>query len=439
MKQINIPKTPQKRVVIIGGGFGGLQLAQDLTKSNFQIVLIDRNNFHQFQPLFYQVATAGLEPSSISFPFRKLFHHANNFIFRMAEVTEIDPNLNKVYTNLGEVDFDYLVIATGATTNFFGNEKIANLAMPMKSIQEALNLRNYLFQCLEDAENEIDLEVQQQLLNIVIVGGGPTGVEVAGTLAEMKSTILPKDYPTLDFSKMRIILLEGSPRVLNAMNEVSCQKAKSYLENLGVEVFTESRVVDYDGNNVSLEDGTFIPTKTLVWSAGIKGNVIQGLPEEGVLPGNRYKVNEYNQIEGLKGDIFVIGDVAAMINDDYQRGHPQMAQPAIQQGRNLAKNLKNLDQKTALIPFKYKNLGSMATIGRNKAVVELPFTKFQGFFAWVVWLVVHLKSILGVRNKFLVLLNWIWNYFTYNLSLRLILRPKERVKLEKDEFTKDLH
>jgi len=384
--------------------------------------------------LFYQVATAGLEPSSISFPFRKLFHNAKNFIFRMAEVNEIDPISNKVFTDLGEIDFDYLVIATGAKTNFFGNEKIANLSMPMKSIQEALNLRNYLFQCLEDAENEIDPQKQQELLNIVIVGGGPTGVEVAGTLAEMKSTILPKDYPTLDFKKMRIILLEGSLRVLNAMNEVSCQKAKSYLENLGVEVYTESRVVDFDGFNVALADGTTIPTKTLVWSAGIKGNVIQGISEDAVLPGFRYKVNEFNQIEGLKGNIFAIGDVAAIINKEYTRGHPQMAQPAIQQGKNLAKNLRKLERNEQLAPFKYKNLGSMATIGRNKAVVELPFAKFQGFFAWVVWLVVHLKSILGVRNKFLVLLNWIWNYFTYNLSLRLILRPKERVELEKERL-----
>ena len=421
---MNIPKINKKRVVIVGGGFGGLKLAEKISTKNYQIVLIDRNNYHQFQPLFYQVATAGLEPSSIVFPYRKIFHNKKDFYFRLGEVLRIEEKENLLHTSIGKIEFDYLIIATGADTNFYGSQNIEKYAFPMKSIQEALQLRNTIFQRFEDAINTSDLDKRAKLLTLVVVGGGPTGVEVAGTLAEMKLHILPKDYPDMDFSFMKIILLEGSSRVLNAMDEVSCNKAKLYLEELGVEVRINVRVLDYDGEQVFIKDELSIPSKTVIWSAGIKGNLLDGLSDSVHVQGDRIKVNEFNQVECVNNNIFAIGDIAAMINDDYPKGHPQMAQPAIQQGLNLAMNLNRLKDGQTLTPFNYKNLGSMATIGRNKAVVELPKYKFQGFFAWVVWLVVHLKSILGVKNKFVVLLNWIWNYLTYNLSLRLIIKPK---------------
>jgi len=298
----------------------------------------------------------------------------------------------------------------------------------MKSIQEALSLRNTLFQHFEDAINTADLKAREQLLNLVVVGGGPTGVEVAGTLAEMKSHILPKDYPDMDFSKMKIILLEGAPRVLNAMKDESCQKAKKYLQDLGVEVRTNVKVTDYDGEAVSIDGESPIFTKTLIWSAGVKGNFISGLKESVYIGGGRIIVNEYNLVESSNHNIYAIGDIAMMKSEKYPKGHPQMAQPAIQQGLNLSRNLNRLEKGELQKKFSYKDLGSMATIGRNKAVVELPNYKFQGFFAWVVWLVVHLKSILGVKNKFIVLINWIWNYITYNLSLRLIIKPSEKNK-----------
>lgn len=414
--------------MIVGGGFGGLQLARSLSKDHFQVVLLDKNNFHQFQPLFYQVATAGLEPSSIAFPFRKVFSDKPGMHIRMAEVNEISSNQKIIHTSIGEISYQYLIIATGADTNYFGNSEIAQNSLPMKSIQEALQLRNTLFQRFEDALLTSTEEERQSFLTIVIVGGGPTGVEVAGTLAEMKRFILPKDFPEMDFSQMRIILLEGSPRVLNAMQEVSSYKAAKYLENMGVEVHTGTVVTSYDGTIVTLKDGTQLSSKTLIWAAGIKGNLIQGLPEGAYSPANRYLVNEFNQVANCES-VYAVGDIACMISEKYPKGHPQMAQPAIQQGKLLASNILRLVQNKPLKPFKYKDLGSMATVGRNKAVVELPKAKFQGFFAWILWLVVHLKSILGVRNKFLVLLNWIWNYVTYNLSLRLIIGPAKKKTL----------
>jgi len=424
--KVNIPESKKKRVVIIGGGFGGLKLAQKISSKHYQIVLIDKNNFHQFQPLFYQVATAGLEPSSIVFPFRKVFHNLKDFHFRLGEVKSINEKENYLETSIGVLDYDYLIIATGADTNFYGNGNIERFSFPMKSIQEALSLRNSIFQHLEDAINTSDFNEKSKLLTIVVVGGGPTGVEVAGTLAEMRSHILPKDYPDMDFSKMKIILLEGSPRVLNSMDAISCGKAEFYLKELGVEVRTSVRVLDYDGEEVHIQDASPIPTKTLIWSAGVRGNSLAGLSEDSYKSNGRVLVDQYNRVESTHKNIFAIGDIAMMVSGTFPNGHPQMAQPAIQQGLNLSKNLNKLAEGKSLKPFSYKNLGSMATIGRNKAVVELPNYKFQGFFAWVVWLVVHLKSILGVKNKFMVLINWIWNYITYNLSLRLIIKPKQR-------------
>lgn len=422
----NIPETKLKRVVIIGGGFGGLRLASDLPKNVFQVVLLDKNNFHQFQPLLYQVATAGLEPSSIAFPFRKVFSKRKDVHIRLTKVLSVHPEKQLVETTIGDIKFDYLVVATGATSNFFGNSEVEKNCFPMKSIQEALMLRNNIFQRFEDALIASNKEELRMFLNIVIVGGGPTGVEVSGTLAEMKQFILPKDFPDMDFSDLSIYLIEGSDRLLNSMSPVSSEVARKNLEEMGIKVLTNTLVESYDGSYAHLKNGEKIPTKTFIWAAGVRGNTLKGIAQEAIMPGNRIRVNSFNQVEGHQ-TIFAIGDVACMVDERNTKGHPQMAQPAIQQGRLLAQNLIKLEKGKELTPFKYRDLGSMATIGRNKAVAELPGYKFQGFFAWVVWLVVHLKSILGVRNKFLVLINWIWNYITYDLSLRLIIKQEKKI------------
>lgn len=422
--EIRIEKSNKKRVVIVGGGFGGVKLAEMFSKGAYEIVLIDRNNFHQFQPLFYQVATSGLEPSSIIFPFRKLFQKNKEFHFRMAEVLEVIPSEKLLKTSIGKLTYDHLIIATGAGNNFFGNEEIEKHALPMKSINESLRLRNYILEKFEDALS-LHPDEQKNFLTFVIAGGGPTGVELAGTLAEMKNYILPKDYPELDFNNMRIILVEGAERVLNAMKPESSKKAHSYLEKLGVEIKLATRVNTFDGSVIELHTGEHLSAKTLIWAAGIQGNFLNGLPESSKVRGNRIKVDRFNQVIGCDS-IYAIGDVAAIEGDEvYPNGHPQLAQAAIQQGKNLANNLLGELENKPKTPFKYKNLGSMATVGRNKAVVELPKRNFSGFFAWVVWMLVHLRSILGVKNKWIVFMNWVWNYFTYNLSLRLIIKRKD--------------
>lgn len=420
--QLNIPDTQQKRILIAGGGFAGLKLATKLTDSNFQVVLIDKNNFHQFQPLFYQVATAGLEPSAISFPLRKIFQRSKNVFIRVAEITAIDPDKKAVTTSLGAVNYDILVLAMGVNTNFFGMKHIADNAIPMKSVAEALRLRNKILQNFEDALIESDAEKQKSLLNIVVVGGGPTGVEVSGTLAEMRKFILPKDYPELDFNKMKIYLLEAGNRILAGMTEKSSNHAESYLQQLGVEVLCNAQVSDYDGEKVSIHKNIQIPARTLVWAAGVAGTQTQGLKQELYTNGNRIKVNAFNQVEGY-GDIYALGDNAFMTENSYPNGHPQMAQPAIQQAKLLAINLKRQIKNKPMLPYRYFNKGSMATIGRNLAVVELPFVRFYGFFAWLTWMFVHLMAIVGVKNRLLVFINWFWNYVTYDQSLRLIIKP----------------
>lgn len=423
----NISETSQKRIVIVGGGFGGLQLARKLLKLDYQIVLIDKNNYHQFQPLFYQVATAGLEPSTISFPFRKIFQKNKNIHIRVAEVKAIRSADNQLDTTIGVIDYHYLVIAIGADTNFFGNQKMMELAYPMKSVSEALALRNTILQNYEDALSESDREKRKQLMNVVVVGGGATGVEVAGTLAEMRKSILPKDYPELDFKMMQVYLLEGSPKVLNVMSENASQKAEMYLRELGVNVFTNSRVKDYDGENVFLENGKEIPTKTLVWAAGVTGNKIQGLNPDVVTPTNRIKVNRNNRVEGYQ-NVFAIGDIAMMTEEKYPKGHPQVAQVAIQQAVVLSKHFKNLLENKSSADFSYKDLGSMATIGRNKAVADLPNIKFAGFFAWLIWMFIHLMSLVGGKNRLFAFINWAWSYVTFDQSLRLIIKPKTKIK-----------
>jgi len=421
----NIPETNKKRVVIIGGGFGGLKLARKLAGSNYQVVLIDKNNYHQFQPLFYQIATSGLEPSAICFPFRKIFQENKNVYVRIAEVTSVHSKENCIISGIGEIKYDYLVLAMGADTNFFGNKNIMTHALPMKAVTEALDIRNKVLENYENALIAEDKTAKIALMNIVVVGGGPTGVEVAGTLANMKKHILPKDYPELDFKDMNISLIESTPKLLNGMSEIASKKAKAYLEKLDVHVLINTSVKDYNGEDVLLMDGTTINTKIMVWAAGVISNKLEGIPENMLAKGGRIKVDEYNRIEGVE-NIFVIGDMALMKEDAYPNGHPQMAQPAIQQAKQLAHNLKNLAKGKTLTPFHYKNPRSMATVGKNLAVVDLPYVKFQGFFAWLVWMLVHLMSIVGIKNRILIFINWAWSYITYDQSLRLILRAKNK-------------
>lgn len=421
---LNIPKTTQKRIIVIGAGFGGLQVAQSLAgNDDFQIVLIDKNNYHQFQPLFYQVATAGIEPSAISFPLRLAFHNHPNVHVRVASVTKIISENNTIETNLGEIQYDYLILAIGADTNFYGNKNIEEKALPMKSVGEALGLRNRLLENFEKALVSDNEEDKSGLLNIVVVGGGPTGVEVSGTLAEMKKHVLPKDYPELNFDLMQIYIVESGTELLGPMSKNAQVKSKEYLEQLGVKVMLDTRVSDFDGQYVYFADNSKIRTNNLVWAAGVKANAIEGINPSIIMRGGRMKVNSYSQIDGYE-NIFALGDVALMTEEKYPNGHPQVAQPAIQQGKLLAKNLINLIRGNELKAFKYRDLGSMATVGRNLAVVDLPFWKFQGFFAWLTWMFVHLMAIVGVKNKVLIFINWLWNYVTYDQSLRLIIRAK---------------
>ena len=423
--KINLPETDQERIVIVGGGFAGLTLARKLARQNYQIVLIDKNNYHQFQPLFYQVAMAGLEPSSIVFPLRKTFHNRKNVFIRVTEVTEVDTAKQKLHTPYGIVNYDHLVLAMGADTNFFGNEKIRRLAIPMKTVSEALYLRNKILADLEHALSMTDYTERQGYIDIVIVGGGPTGVEVAGALAEMKKYILPKDYPELNCDEIDIYLLHGAPMLLTGMSDDASAKALEFLTDLGVKVQLNSRVVDFDGQFVYTKDGEKIQANKVIWAAGITANRLKGLPDDCLTYGNRLKVDRFNRVEGYD-NIYAIGDLAYMTEEAYPEGHPQVAQVAIQQAKNLGHNFKARLKKQTLNPFSYKDLGSMATIGRNRAVVDLPRWKFQGAFAWVVWLAVHLFSLLGVKNKIFVFLNWLWNYITYDQSLRLIIKPKVR-------------
>jgi NADH:ubiquinone reductase (H+-translocating) len=419
-----IPLSEKPRIVIVGGGFAGLKLAMKLSKSNFQIILLDKNNYHQFQPLFYQVATAGLEPSSISFPLRKIFQNQKNIHFRVAEVISVDAENHQIETNIGYLPFDYLVLALGANTNFFGMNDIAANAIPMKSTPEALFIRNTILMNYENAVNLEDRETETMLMNIVVVGGGPTGVELAGALAEMRKYVLPKDYPELDFSNMRIHLLEASDRLLRTMKEVSSRRAQHYLEKLGVEVKLNATVKSFDGHKVSLQDGTVYNTKTLLWAAGIKANEIGGFKPENYGPGRRLTVNEYLQIPGHP-DIFVIGDMAYLQTNDYPFGHPQVAQTAIQQASLIARNLKKSRDSKIWKMFRYNHKGSLATIGRNMGVADLPGVTLFGFTAWFVWIFVHLMAILGQKNKIFIFINWLWNYFTYDQSLRLILKQDQ--------------
>lgn len=441
---INIQRNQKKRVVIVGGGLGGLRLAEDLYGSGMQVVLIDKNNFHQFPPLIYQIASAGIDPSSISFPFRQIFRKRKDFYFRMAEARMVDTEKKILQTSIGKIDYDYLVLAAGATTNFFGNKNIEEWAIPMKTVPEAMGLRNALLSNLERALTCATEEERQELLNVVIVGGGATGVEIAGALAEMRRYVIPYDYPDMDSSLMHIYLIEAGDRLLAGLSQESSQKAYEFLKSMGVDIQFGKMVTDYRDHKVVMKDGTEIPTRTFLWVSGIRANAMPGIDESHLGRGFRFKVDEYNHIPGVE-DVFAIGDQCLQTSDAaYPNGHPQVAQVAIQQAKNLAKNLKLINKGTdsnALTAFHYKNLGSMATIGRNKAVVEIGKFRSQGFFAWVLWLVVHLRSILGVKNKMMVLLNWLWKYVSYNDSIRMITyatKPREVEERMKREQTTHL-
>ena len=441
---INIQRNEKKRVVIVGGGLGGLRLAEELYGSGMQVVLIDKNNFHQFPPLIYQIASAGIDPSSISFPFRQIFRKRKDFYFRMAEARMVDTEKKILQTSIGKIDYDYLVMAAGATTNFFGNKNIEEWAIPMKTVSEAMGLRNALLSNLERALTCASENERQELLNVVIVGGGATGVEIAGALSEMKRYVIPYDYPDMDSSLMHIYLIEAGDRLLAGMSQDSSKKAYEFLESMGVDVQFGKMVTDYRDHKVIMKDGTEIPTRTFLWVSGIRANAMPGIDESHLGRGFRFKVDQYNRITGLDS-VFAIGDQCLQTTDaSFPDGYPQVAQVAIQQAKNLAKNIKKINNgqdDSTLTAFKYKNLGSMATVGRNKAVVEIGKLHSQGFIAWVLWLVVHLRSILGVKNKMMVLLNWLWKYVSYNDSIRMITyatKPREVVERMKREQTTHL-
>jgi NADH dehydrogenase len=431
MLKINIAESQLERIVIVGGGFAGLMLAKKLAKANYQVVLIDKNNYHQFQPLFYQVAMAGLEPSSIAFPLRKFFQGNRRVFIRVTEVTAIEYDKKRLQTPLGIVNYDHLVIATGADTNFFGNAALAAKALPMKSVSEALYLRNRILDDYEKTLSITDEETRQGYIDIVIVGGGPTGVEIAGSLAEMRKYILPKDYPEMDCSEIEIFLIQSGDQLLKGMSEHAAKKALEFLQNLGVKVILNNRVTDFDGEVVTMKDGTKIRSRKVIWAAGIVGALFEGFPAEAIGPGNRLKVDAHCRVAGLE-NVYALGDVALLSGDkNFPEGHPQVAQVAMQMGEYLADAFKQKLKGKEIKGFAYRDLGSMATIGRNKAVVDLPHFKFSGFFAWLVWLYVHLYQLLGVRNKVMVFINWVWNYVTYDQSLRLMIRPFQPPKNEK--------
>ncbi|MEN1785359.1 MAG: NAD(P)/FAD-dependent oxidoreductase [Bacteroidota bacterium] len=427
---MNIPQSSFKRVVIIGGGFAGIALAKQLGKQELQVVLMDKHNYHTFQPLLYQVSTGGLEPDSIAYPIRKVLQGYPNFYFRLTEVLEVDTTKNLLKTTIGALKFDYLVVATGTVTNFFGNTAIAKHSMAMKTVPQSLNLRSLILENFEQALLTDDLHDREALMNFVIVGGGPTGVELAGALAEIKKGILPKDYPDLDTRRAQINLVQGGDRLLPAMSEIASKKAEDFLEQLGVNVWKNLRVTDYDGQLATTNSDTRFETATLIWAAGVKAVGLKGLDsEEMVSRSNRLLVNKYNQVQGFD-HIFAIGDVASMVSEEFPYGHPMMAQPAIQQGKNLGENLVRLLNEQPLRPFDYRDKGSMATIGRNKAVADLPKVSFQGVFAWFVWMFVHLYFLIGFRNRLVVFVNWVYNYVKFDREARLIIRPFKKVYQE---------
>jgi NADH dehydrogenase len=420
---INIPETDKKRVIIAGCGFAGLTLAKKLKNSGLQVVIMDKHNYHQFPPLFYEVASAGLEASSILFPIRKIFQHYKDYYIRKCEIKSVDSAKNQLITSAGTVDYDYLVLALGATNSYFGSKEMEVNSKGMKTIAEVIDLRNTLLMNLENSLISTNQDEKDRNLNIVIIGGGPSGVEIAGALAEMNKYIIPKDYPELKERKVNIYLLEGASRVLHMMSEKSSMKAKRFLEKMGVSVLTNTLATGCDDKCVLTNDGKKICTSLIIWTAGIRGIRIDGLPPEVYNKNSRIIIDPYCRVKGYD-NIFALGDITFLTEEKFPSGYPQVAQVAIQQAKLLAENLKREQKNKTPMEFRYKDLGIMATVGRHLAVVELPYVHFQGVLGWLVWMFIHLMSIVGVRNKLIVFINWAWKYFTYDQSLRLILRPK---------------
>ncbi len=423
---MNIPTSKNPRVVIIGGGFAGIALTKKLRNKNFQVVLLDKHNYHTFQPLLYQVATGGLEAGSIAYPIRKVIQEYKDFYFRLTSVKEIDTTNQKVISEIGDLNYDYLVIATGSKTNYFGNKDIERYSMSMKTIPQSLNIRSLILENFEQAVLIKDVTERNLLINFVLVGGGPTGVELAGALAEMKKAILQKDYPDLDIDKMQINLIQSDDRILGTMSEKSSAEAEKFLIDLGVTIWKNVRVTNYDGRTITTNSDLTFETATVIWTAGVQGAKIVGLNAKSLVDGvERFRVNQYNQVAGYD-NIFAIGDIASMENVNYPQGHPMMAQPALQQGKLLGENLVKMLNKQPMTPFEYNDKGVMATIGRNLAVVDLPNYHFSGVFAWFVWMFVHLFSLIGFKNKAVVFLNWVYNYIWFDREGRLIIRPYKK-------------
>ncbi|MCW5519784.1 NAD(P)/FAD-dependent oxidoreductase [Aureitalea sp. L0-47] len=423
---MNIPNTNKPRIVVIGGGFAGISFLRNLKKSQFQVVLFDKRNYHTFQPLLYQVSTAGLEPDSIAYPLRKIFRKHEDFHFRLAEVHRIDTRQSTVHTSIGDLSFDHLVIATGTRTNFFGNKSIEEHSMPMKTVPQALNIRSLMLQNIEKADITDDPEERKCLLNFVIAGAGPTGVELAGALAEFRKGILKNDYPHIAQKDMQVHLVEGSDRVLSPMSTFASAKAKKFLEKMGVRVHLNTLVASYDGTTVTTSEGKTFDAATFIWAAGVTGSPVE--TNNGKIEfarGNRYPVNEFNQVDGHT-NLYALGDVAYMPTEQFPQGHPQVAQPAIQQGRRLASNIMRLQKGKKMLPFRYTDKGTMATIGRNKAVADIKKMRFAGLFAWILWMVVHLFFLVGFRNRVVTFFNWTYNYINYDKAARLIIRPYKR-------------
>lgn len=422
-KTMNIPETGVPRIVVIGGGFAGISFIKKLRNQKVQIVLFDRHNYHTFQPLLYQVSTAGLEPDSIAYPLRKIFRNLNDFHFRMAEVEKINPEQNTISTSIGDLRYDYLVIATGTRTNYFGNESISQNSMPMKTVPQALDIRSLMLQNIEKADIATDESERKRLLNFVIAGAGPTGVELAGALAEFRKGILEHDYPELDEDEMNVHLIEGQDRVLPPMSEVVSKKAQKFLEQLGVEVHLGTYISGYDGKTITTNDGKKFETATFIWAAGVTGALVAGIDGKYLVGrANRYNVDAFNKIIGLE-NIYALGDIALMQSEKYPKGHPQVAQPAIQQGKHLGKNFKKMLLGKKMEPFEYRDKGTMATVGRNKAVVDIGKMHFGGFIAWFLWMFVHLWFLIGFRNRVITFFNWTYNYINYDRAARLIIRP----------------
>ena len=419
---MNIPDTKTPRIVVVGGGFAGISLIKGLQKSKVQIVLFDRHNYHTFQPLLYQVSTAGLEPDSIAYPLRKVFRKNKNFHFRMAEVNHIATHTKTIETSIGNLSYDYLVLATGTKTNFFGNNNIATHGMAMKNIPQALNIRSLILQNIERADISEKADERKRLLNFVIAGAGPTGVELAGAIAEFRKSILQNDYPFLKREEMEVHLIEGSDRVLSPMSHRASKNAQKFLEKLGVNIHLNTFIQDYDGVTVKTNSTLTLETATFIWAAGVIGAPIKGLDGDALLRSNRYKVNRYNQIEGYE-NLYALGDIAYMETEAFPKGHPQVAQPAIQQGKKLAKNMKAKLGGGSMKPFVYFDKGTMATIGRNKAVCDIGKRSLGGPFAWFLWMFVHLWFLVGFRNRVITFFNWTYNYINYDKAARLIIRP----------------